>query len=145
MTALACVGKGGFRTLDAEEADHLPVELGCEWSPYDPLVWVLWVKVGATEPVRWEFARDLLIDAAATSAIHGYMDIKVLRLPNPKGDTLSFFLYASQPGDVDCLVHTTAAPIMDLLGQSLALVPAGSELVDVDAAVTRILAAEDAA
>jgi hypothetical protein len=109
------------------------------YDPADPFAVALAIGVECGEPVVWTFARDLL--AAGVTAPSGEGDITV---EPDVTDTLG----EGERGlritlATDCLATmvTPAAPVLEFLVESYAIVPTGSELdrVDLDAEIAALL------
>src|SRR3954453_914461 len=109
------------------------------YDPADPFAVALAIGVECGEPVVWMFARDLL--AAGVTAPTGEGDITL----GP--DTISSFDDSERCLRIalatDCLATmvTPAAPVLEFLVETYAIVPTGSELdrVDLDAEIAALL------
>jgi hypothetical protein len=127
--ALAVSTGTGEAELDAE----------LRYDPADPFAVALAIGVECGEPVVWTFARDLL--AAGVSVPSGEGDITV------EPDMSSSFNDAERTLRItlatDCLATmvTPAAPVLEFLVETYAIVPTGSELdrVDLDAEIAALL------
>jgi hypothetical protein len=108
------------------------------YDPADPFAVALAIGVECGEPVVWMFARDLL--AAGVSAPSGEGDITVEPDPHATlGDERALRITLA----TDCLATmvTPAAPVLEFLVETYAIVPTGSELdrVDLDAEIAALL------
>ena len=109
------------------------------YDPADPFAVSLAIGVECGEPVVWTFARDLL--SAGVTAPSGEGDITVEPdLTDALGDSERGLRITLA---TDCLatMATPAAPVLEFLVESYAIVPTGSELdrVDLDAEIAALL------
>ena len=108
------------------------------YDPADPFAVALAIGVECGEPVVWMFARELL--AAGVTAPAGEGDITI------EPDTTSFddnerTLRITLATDCLATMVTPAAPVLEFLVETYAIVPTGSELdrVDLDAEIAALL------
>lgn len=108
------------------------------YDPADPFAVALAIGVECGEPVVWTFARELL--AAGVTAPSGEGDITVE--PDPT-ESLGTERALRITLATDCLATmiTAAAPVLEFLVETYAIVPTGSELdrVDLDAEIAALL------
>ena len=90
-------------------------------------------------PVRWTFARDLLVEGFYEPTGDG--DVHVWPCLSTQGSAVVIIELNSPQGEV--LVQVSSRAVSSFNEQMLALVPVGSEAdhVDLDAELTRLLAA----
>lgn len=125
--------------LVTPDATGLPVRASLRFDPEDPYaVHVLFHAESATgEPVGWSFARELLVTGLDEPA--GIGDVRVWPWNSTRGDFVALAL--SSP-DGNALFEVPRSVLVRFLRRTYIAVPRGreSEHLDVDAAVTRLLA-----
>ncbi|MDX6234893.1 MAG: hypothetical protein QOH68_4028 [Nocardioidaceae bacterium] len=109
------------------------------YDPADPFAVALAIGVECGEPVVWTFARDLL--AAGVSAPSGEGDITVEPDLASSMDDSERLLRITLATDCLATMVTPAAPVLEFLVETYAIVPTGSELdrVDFDAEIAALL------
>ncbi|GAA1818436.1 SsgA family sporulation/cell division regulator [Planosporangium flavigriseum] len=125
--------------LVTPDAMGLPVRASLRFDPEDPYaVHVLFHAESATgEPVGWSFARELLVTGLDEPA--GIGDVRVWPWASARGDLIALAL--SSP-DGNALFEVPRSVLVRFLRRTYIAVPRGreSEHLDVDTAVTRLLA-----
>jgi hypothetical protein len=129
--------------------DDLIVPLAAEWSysSQDPYAVMMSLDTGADQPVKWTFARDLLVTALLAPA--GMGDVQAWP-STESADPLSGGADAGEKllniklGSPDGSAHfeADAAGIEAFLARTYELVPAGQEsgYLDIDAGLAELLA-----
>jgi hypothetical protein len=115
-----------------------PLDAEFEYDPADPFaVSILFTDEPA--PVRWTFARDLLIEGYYEPTGDG--DVHVWPCLNTEGCAVVILELSSPSGEV--LVQVGARQLSRFIHQMTAMVPPGSEatIVDLDAEIARLLSA----
>lgn len=115
-----------------------PLDAEFEYNPADPFA----VSVLFTDepvPVRWTFARELLIEGFYEPTGDG--DVHVWPCLNTEGSAVVIIELSSPGGEV--LVQASSREIAAFIHQMVAMVPLGAEaaLVDLDAELDKLLAA----
>lgn len=137
---------GDGRTATEAELPSVPVPVSLLFEQADPFAVHMTFTTAPGREVRWVFARDLLRDGLLKPTGDG--DVRIW--PRPDGAPSDgvpqdvVFLELSSPSG-QARFETSATTIARFLDQTLALVPSGSEspLVDVDAALTALLAPDE--
>ena len=116
------------------EATEMPASL--RFDPQDPYAVAVTFDVEPT-PVRWLFARDLLVLGLQAPAGSG--DVHLFPCPDGAGDHLLVIELASPGGEATLQVR--AEDVRHFVAQMLASVPVGAEtsLVDIDDLIDSIL------
>jgi hypothetical protein len=115
-----------------------PLDAEFEYDPADPFaVSILFTDEPA--PVRWTFARDLLIEGYYEPTGDG--DVHVWPCLNTEGCAVVILELSSPSGEV--LVQVGARQLSRFIHQMIAMVPPGSEstIVDLDAEIAQLLSA----
>ena len=115
-----------------------PLEAEFEYDPADPFaVSILFTDEPA--PVRWTFARDLLIEGYYEPTGDG--DVHVWPCLNTEGCAVVILELSSPSGEV--LVQVGARQLSRFIHQMISMVPPGSEttIVDIDAEIAQLLSA----
>ena len=115
-----------------------PIDAEFEYNPADPYA----VSILFTDepvPVRWTFARELLIEGFYEPTGDG--DVHVWPCLNTEGAAVVILELSSPSGEV--LVQISSRALSEFIHQMVAMVPQGTEetLVDVDAEIARLLSA----
>jgi hypothetical protein len=115
-----------------------PLNAEFEYDPADPFA----VSILFTDepvPVRWTFARDLLIEGFYEPTGDG--DVHVWPCLNTEGAAVVILELSSPSGEV--LVQVGSRAMSQFIHQMVAMVPQGAEeaLVDVDAEIAQLLGA----
>jgi hypothetical protein len=125
--------------LVAPDATALPVRASLRYDPDDPYAvhLLIYVESAGGAPVRWTFARDLLVTGLDQPA--GIGDVRVWPWASPYGDFVGLAL--SSP-DGCAVFEVTRDVLVRFLRRACAAVPRGreSDHLDLDAAVNRLLA-----
>jgi hypothetical protein len=118
--------------LVAPDATALPARASLRYDPDDP-----YAESAGGEPVRWSFARELLVTGLDEPA--GIGDVRVWPWASPRGDFVALAL--SSP-DGNALFEVPRSILVRFLRRTCVAVPRGreSDHLDVDAAVNRLLA-----
>ena len=114
-----------------------PLDAEFEYDPADPFaVSILFSDEPA--PVRWTFARDLLIEGYYEPTGDG--DVHVWPCLNTEGAAVVILELSSPSGEV--LVQVGSRPLATFIQQMVAMVPQGSEgdAVDLDAEIEQLFA-----
>lgn len=127
-------------TLLRAVADFVPEDGSDGWHDMvvmsyrsdDPLAVTLTLNPDSDEPVEWVMARSLL--RGGLTAPVGYGTVRVW----PQGDTWVCVRLAA--GGVVATLRIAQEDVCALLRTAYQLVPAGQERVDVDTAITNLLA-----
>lgn len=127
-----------MQLVDTEGATT-PIEASFEFDPGDPYAITILLMDG-TAPVRWTFARDLLIDGYYEPSGDG--DVHVFPCLDSGGRAVVIFDFESPVGGALIQVGSRAAAWF--IDQMLAVVPRGAEgdLLDLDAELAEMLADE---
>ena len=137
ITAQAITEQMRLEFVDTEGLST-PLDAEFEYDPADPFaVSILFADEPA--PVRWTFARDLLIEGYYEPTGDG--DVHVWPCLNTEGAAVVILELSSPSGEV--LVQVGSRPLAAFIHQMVAMVPAGSEgdLVDLDAEIAQLLSA----
>ena len=113
-----------------------PLDAEFEYDPADPFaVSILFADEPA--PVRWTFARDLLIEGFYEPTGDG--DVHVWPCLNTEGSAVVIIELSSPSGEV--LVQISSRALAAFIRQMVTMVPPGSEssLVDLDAELDQLL------
>jgi hypothetical protein len=119
------------------DGQSTPVEAELAFDAADPFAVSILFKAEPV-PVRWTFARDLLIDGFYEPTGDG--DVHVWPCLSSDGSAVVIVELNSPQGEV--LVQVSSRAVAAFNQQMLAIVPMGSEadLVDFDAELTQLLA-----
>ena len=136
ITAQAISERMRLEFVDTEGLST-PLEAEFEYNPADPYA----VSVLFTDepvPVRWTFARDLLIEGFYEPTGDG--DVHVWPCLSPDGAAVVILELSSPSGEV--LVQVSSRSVSAFIHQIVAMVPQGAEetLVDLDAEIAQLLA-----
>ena len=120
------------------EGTSTPLAASFEFSTTDPYA-VSILFQGEPTPVRWTFARDLLIEGFYEPTGDG--DVHVWPCLSAEGNAVVILELNSPSGEV--LIQVSSRAVSTFIHQMLALVPQGSEgdLVDFDTELTELLSA----
>src|SRR5690349_4847278 len=115
-----------------------PLDAEFEYNPADPFAVSILFK-GEPAPVRWTFARELLIEGF--SGPTGGGDVQVWPCLSPDGSAVVILELISPSGEV--LIQVNSRGLSGFLQQMTASVPQGAEsdLLDFDAELTSLLSA----
>jgi hypothetical protein len=136
VTAQAITEQLRLEFVDTEGLST-PLEAEFEYDPADPFaVSILFTDEPA--PVRWTFARDLLIEGFYEPTGDG--DVHVWPCLNTEGAAVVILELSSPSGEV--LVQIGSRALSAFIHQMVAMVPPGSEEthVDLDAEIGQLLA-----
>jgi hypothetical protein len=114
-----------------------PLDAEFEYDPADPFaVSILFTDEPA--PVRWTFARDLLIEGYYEPTGDG--DVHVWPCLDARGRAVTIIELSSPDGEA--LMQARSDDVTEFLRRTESLVPSGSEtnLIDVDGAIAQLLA-----
>jgi hypothetical protein len=130
----------GLELIDGTGA-ATPLEVELHYQRTDPYA-VTAVFLTGSNPVRWTFGRDLLLEGLHEPTGDG--DVHVWPCMDADGAPVVLIELCSPDGEA--LVQARTGELAGFLQRITSLVPVGSEsqLIDVDAAVAAILAAEAA-
>lgn len=137
ITAQAITEQMRMEFVDTEGLST-PLNAEFEYDPADPFA----VSILFTDepvPVRWTFARELLIEGFYEPTGDG--DVHVWPCLNTEGAAVVILELSSPSGEV--LVQVGSRAMSQFIHQMVAMVPQGTEdtLVDVDAEIAQLLSA----
>lgn len=120
------------------EGTSTPLAASFEFSTTDPYA-VSILFHGEPTPVRWTFARDLLIEGFYEPTGDG--DVHVWPCLSAEGNAVVILELNSPSGEV--LIQVSSRAVSTFIQQMLAMVPQGAEgdLVDFDTELTELLSA----
>lgn len=136
ITAQAITEQMRLEFVDTEGLST-PLDAEFEYNPADPFaVSVLFADEPA--PVRWTFARELLIEGFYEPTGDG--DVHVWPCLNTEGAAVVILELSSPSGEV--LVQVASRSLAAFIHQMVAMVPVGSEgdIVDLDAEINQLFA-----
>lgn len=122
-------------TINSEEDHDLSAEFS--FDPRDPWAVTMGLET-PSGPVRWTFARDLLVEGQYEPAGDG--DVHVWPCLSPSGEAVVIVELDSPAGET--LLQFPTRAVQDFVYAALETVPLGSEQVDVDSWLEQILADE---
>jgi hypothetical protein len=136
ITAQAITERMRLEFVDTEGLST-PLDAEFEYDPADPYA----VSVLFTDeptPVRWTFARELLIEGFYEPTGDG--DVHVWPCLSPEGAAVVILELSSPSGEV--LVQVNSRSLSTFIHQIVAMVPQGAEeiLVDLDAEIAQLFA-----
>jgi hypothetical protein len=122
--------------LVVPDGSPVPVTAGIRYDAHDPYAVTVTFFTGASEPVRWTFARQLLTDGVEHSVGEG--DVRVWPA-QMDGNPIVYIALSSPSGRA--LFEASLADVVDFLSRSYLAVPTGSEsdFVDVAAELNMLL------
>jgi Streptomyces sporulation and cell division protein, SsgA len=122
--------------LVVPDGSPVPVTAGIRYDATDPYAVTVTFFTGASEPVRWTFARQLLTDGVESSVGEG--DVRVWPA-QMDGHPIVYIALSSPSGRA--LFEASLADVVDFLSRSYLAVPTGSEsdFVDVAAELSLLL------
>jgi hypothetical protein len=137
ITAQAITEQMRMEFVDTEGLST-PLNAEFEYDPADPFA----VSILFTDepvPVRWTFARDLLIEGFYEPTGDG--DVHVWPCLNTEGAAVVVLELSSPSGEV--LVQVSSRALSQFIHQMVAMVPRGTEetMVDLEAEIARLLSA----
>jgi hypothetical protein len=136
ITAQAITEQMRLEFVDTEGLST-PLDAEFEYNPADPFaVSILFTDEPA--PVRWTFARELLIEGFFEPTGDG--DVHVWPCLNSEGSAVVILELSSPSGEV--LVQISSRELANFIHQMVATVPQGTEesLIDLDAEIGQLLA-----
>jgi hypothetical protein len=136
VTAQAITEQLRLEFVDTEGLST-PLDAEFEYNPADPFaVSILFTDEPA--PVRWTFARELLIEGFFEPTGDG--DVHVWPCLNTEGAAVVILELSSPSGEV--LVQIASRELAAFIHQMVAMVPPGSEesMIDLDAEIGQLLA-----
>jgi hypothetical protein len=136
VTAQAITEQLRLEFVDTEGLST-PLDAEFEYNPADPFaVSILFSDEPA--PVRWTFARELLIEGFFEPTGDG--DVHVWPCLNTEGAAVVILELSSPSGEV--LVQIASRELAAFIHQMVAMVPPGSEesMIDLDAEIGQLLA-----
>jgi hypothetical protein len=136
ITAQAITEQMRLEFVDTEGLST-PLDAEFEYNPADPFaVSILFTDEPA--PVRWTFARELLIEGFFEPTGDG--DVNVWPCLNSEGSAVVILELSSPSGEV--LVQISSRELANFIHQMVATVPQGTEesLIDLDAEIGQLLA-----
>jgi hypothetical protein len=141
VTAKSVSGQAVLEPMQLEfvdgEGSSTPLEAEFEYDPTDPFAVSILFK-GEPVPVRWTFARDLLVEGYYEPTGDG--DVHVWPCLSAQGSAVVIIELSSPAGEV--LLQVSSRALTGFVERMLHSVPLGreSELVDVDAALAAVFA-----
>ena len=137
ITAQAITERMRMEFVDTEGLST-PLDAEFEFDPADPYA-VSILFTDEPTPVRWTFARELLIEGFYEPTGDG--DVHVWPCLSTDGCSVVILELSSPSGEV--LVQVSSRAISAFIHQMVAMVPPGTEanLVDLDAEITKLLSA----
>jgi hypothetical protein len=136
VTAQAITEQLRLEFVDTEGLST-PLDAEFEYDPADPFaVSILFTDEPA--PVRWTFARELLIEGFFEPTGDG--DVHVWPCLNTEGAAVVILELSSPSGEV--LVQISSRELANFIHQMVAMVPQGTEesMIDLDAEIVQLLA-----
>jgi len=136
VTAQAITEQLRLEFVDTEGLST-PLDAEFEYNPADPFaVSILFTDEPA--PVRWTFARELLIEGFFEPTGDG--DVHVWPCLNSEGAAVVILELSSPSGEV--LVQISSRELASFIHQMVAMVPQGTEesMIDLDAEIGQLLA-----
>ena len=136
VTAQAITEQLRLEFVDTEGLST-PLDAEFEYNPADPFaVSILFTDEPA--PVRWTFARELLIEGFFEPTGDG--DVHVWPCLNSEGSAVVILELSSPSGEV--LVQISSRELANFIHQMVAMVPQGTEdtMIDLDAEIGQLLA-----
>ncbi|AZM46255.1 SsgA family sporulation/cell division regulator [Streptomyces sp. WAC 06738] len=100
----------------------VPVPSRLTYRSSDPYAVHISFHIGSAAPVRWSFARELLVEGVFRPCGHG--DVRVWPTKSRSGSVICLALTSS---DGDALIEAPAAAVSTWLERTLRAVPPGSE------------------
>jgi len=135
ITAQAITEQMRLEFVDTEGLST-PLDAEFEYNPADPYAVSILFSDEPT-PVRWTFARELLVEGFYEPTGDG--DVHVWPCLNTEGAAVVILELSSPSGEV--LVQVGSRALSAFIHQMVAMVPSGSEAqhVDIDAEITQLL------
>ena len=135
ITAQAITEQMRLQFVDTEGLST-PLDAEFEYNPADPYAVSILFSDEPT-PVRWTFARELLVEGFYEPTGDG--DVHVWPCLNTEGAAVVILELSSPSGEV--LVQVGSRALSAFIHQMVAMVPSGSEAqhVDLDAEITQLL------
>ena len=136
ITAQAITEQMRLEFVDTEGLST-PLDAEFEYDPADPFA-VSVLFADEPTPVRWTFARELLIEGFYEPTGDG--DVHVWPCLNTEGAAVVILELSSPSGEV--LVQVSSRSLASFIHQMVAMVPQGSEaeVVDLDAEIAQLFA-----
>ena len=137
ITAQAITEQMRLEFVDTEGLST-PLDAEFEYDPADPFAVSILFSDEPT-PVRWTFARELLIEGFYEPTGDG--DVHVWPCLSPEGSAVVILELSSPSGEV--LVQVQSKMLSAFIDKMVATVPQGAEetLVDLDAEIAKLFAA----
>ncbi|MER5477841.1 SsgA family sporulation/cell division regulator [Streptomyces sp. NPDC002734] len=128
-------------TLIVSAEQHAPVTARLRYGTDDPFAVHVAFHSGTDRPVRWSFARDLLMEGRFRACGQG--DVRVWPGRGVEGGAPVMLLALSSPCG-DALLEAPAGEVAGWLAHTLRMVPRGreGELLDLDGPLAELLALE---
>lgn len=135
ITAQAITEQMRLEFVDTEGLST-PLDAEFEYNPADPYAVSILFSDEPT-PVRWTFARELLVEGFYEPTGDG--DVHVWPCLNTEGAAVVILELSSPSGEV--LVQVSSRSLSAFIHQMVAMVPVGAESqhVDLDAEITQLL------
>jgi len=105
----------------------VPVATLFAYRSEDPYAVHLTFHIGSVRPIRWTFARDLLIDGIFRPSGHGDVRVWPARAEAGGRPASRSLMFALTSPDGDALLRAPADPVAAWLERTLRIVPPGSE------------------
>jgi hypothetical protein len=105
----------------------VPVAALLAYRTADPYAVHLTFHIDSVRPIRWSFARDILIDGVFRPSGHGDVRVWPVRAEAGGGAASRSLMLALTSPDGDALLQAPADPVAAWLERTLRVVPPGSE------------------
>ncbi|WP_405465608.1 SsgA family sporulation/cell division regulator [Streptomyces jietaisiensis] len=105
----------------------VPVAALLAYRTADPYAVHLTFHIDSVRPIRWSFARDILIDGVFRPSGHGDVRVWPVRAEAGGGPASRSLMLALTSPDGDALLQAPADPVAAWLERTLRVVPPGSE------------------
>ncbi|MGW4030398.1 SsgA family sporulation/cell division regulator [Streptomyces sp. NPDC004838] len=115
----------------------IPVPARLTYRTDDPYAVHVIFHIGSENPVKWTFARELLVEGVFRPCGHG--DVRIW--PTKAGGKNVLLMALSSP-DGDALLEAPSAPVSAWLERTLRVIPPGAETaaLDIDDGIAGLLA-----
>lgn len=125
----------------------IPVPARLTYRTDDPYAVHITFHIGSDNPVKWAFARELLVEGVFRPSGYGDVRIRPAKVEDrddadPDADADSVVLIALSSPDGDALLEAPPAVVSGWLERTLRAVPQGSESehIDIDDGLAKLLA-----
>ena len=121
----------------------IPVPARLTYRTDDPYAVHITFHIGSDNPVKWAFARELLVEGVFRPSGYGDVRIRPAKVEDgDDGDDDGVVLIALSSPDGDALLEASPAVVSGWLERTLRAVPQGSESeqIDIDDGLAKLLA-----